>query len=145
MLIKLDGCCFIISQKKQLLPQTLLNLFIENIHIKREHIIKFSGAFIDQNLFWNSKTFKSIGILYKSRYVLSKQSLKQLYINYANIAWASTSKSKLQHLYRCKKHAAHVIYHKDWYTYASPLLNYVKPMFCECFPGKYFQHSVFYL
>ena len=54
---------------------------------------------------------KSIGILYKSRNVLSKQCLNQLYfsfihgyLNYANIAWASTSKSKLESLYRCQKH-----------------------------------------
>ena len=34
--------------KRQLLPQTLLNLLIENIHIKREHVIKFSGAVMPQ-------------------------------------------------------------------------------------------------
>ena len=26
-------------------------------------------------------------------------------------------------IYRCQKYAARVIYHKDWYTHASPLLN----------------------
>ena len=83
----------------------------------------------------SSKISKSIGILYKSRDVLSKQCLKQLYfsciynfVNYANIAWTSTSKSKLERLYRCQKHAAHVIYHKDRYTHASPLLNDMKAL-----------------
>ena len=83
----------------------------------------------------SSKTSKSIGILYKSSDVLSKQCLKQLYfsfisnyVNYANIAWASTSKSKLEPLYRCQKHPARIIYHKDWYTHASPLLNYMKTL-----------------
>ena len=78
---------------------------------------------------------KSIGILYKSRNVLSKQCLNQLYfsfihshVNYANVAWASTSKSKLERLYRCQKHAARVIYHKDRYTHASPLLNDMKAL-----------------
>ena len=42
------------------------------------------------------------------------------------ISWASTSKIKLERLYRCRKHAACVIYHKDWYTHASPLLNDMK-------------------
>ena len=115
--------------KRQLLPLTLPNLLIENIHIKREHVTKCLGLFIDENLSWkqhidivSSKISKSIGILYKSRDVLSKQCLKQLYfsfihnyVNYANIAWASTSKSKLERLYRCQKHAARVIYHKDLY------------------------------
>ena len=45
-----------------------------------------------------------------------------------NIAWASTSKSKLERLYRCQKHAARVIYHKDRYTHASPLLNDMKAL-----------------
>ena len=97
MLIKLSGCYFILSEKRQSLPQTLPNLLIENIHIKREYVTKFLGAFIDKNLSWkqhidivSSKTSKSIGILYKSRDVLSKQCLKQLYFsfihNYVNYA-----------------------------------------------------------
>ena len=82
-----------------------------------------------------SQISKSIGIFYKPRDLLSKQCLKQLYfsfihcyVNSANIAWASTSKSKLERLYRCQKYAATVIYHKDWYTYASPLLNDMKAL-----------------
>ena len=99
---------------------------------------KFLGVFINENLSWkqhteimSSKISKSIGILYISRDVLSKHCLKQLYfsfihsyVNYANIAWASTSKSKLERL----KHADRVIYHKDRYTYVSPLLNDMKAL-----------------
>ena len=83
----------------------------------------------------SSKISKSIGILYKSRDVLSKQYLKQLYvsfihnyINHANIARTSTSKSKLERLYHCQIHASRVIYYKDWYTNASPLLNDMKAL-----------------
>ena len=83
----------------------------------------------------SSKISRSIGILYKSRDILSKQCLKTLYFsfihnyaNYANIAWARTSKSKLERLYRCQKHAARVIYHKYQYTHASPLLNDMKTL-----------------
>ena len=85
--------------KRQFLLQNLPNLVIEDIHIKREHVTRL-GAFIDENLSWkqhieilSSKISKSIGILYKSRDVLSKQCLKQLYfsfiysyVNYENIA-----------------------------------------------------------
>ena len=86
MLIKLIGCYFILSlSKRQLLPQTLPNFLIENIHTKTEHVIKVLGVFIDENLSWkqrtdklSSKISKSIGILYKSRDVSSKQCLKQL-------------------------------------------------------------------
>ena len=96
--------------KRQFLPQTLPYLLIEDINIKREHVTKFLGVFIDEDLSWkqhieilSSKISKSIDILYKSRDVLSKQCLNQLYfsfihsyVNYANIAWASTSKSTLK-------------------------------------------------
>ena len=140
MLIKLNS--FHPLSKRQFLPQTLPNLLIEDIHIKREHVTKFLSVFIYGNLSWkehikilSSKISKSIGIFYKSRDVLSKQCLKQLYFsfihsyaNYANIAWASTCKSKLERLYRCQKHAARVIYLKDWYTHASPLLNDMKAL-----------------
>ena len=131
MLIKLNGPYFTLSQKDrpQILPQTLPNL-----------ITKVLGVFIDENLSWkqhieilSSKISKSIGILYKSKDVLSKQCLKQLYFSfihgygsYANVAWTSTSKSKLERLYRCQKHAARVIYDKDRYTHASLLLNDMK-------------------
>ena len=60
--------------KRQFLPQTLPNLLIEDIHIKREHVTKFLGVFIDENLSWkqhietlSSNISKSIGIFYKSR------------------------------------------------------------------------------
>ena len=36
--------------KRQLLPQTLPNLVIENTHLKREHLARFLGVFIDENL-----------------------------------------------------------------------------------------------
>ena len=128
--------------KRQFLPQTLPNLLIKDIHIKREHVTKFLGVFIDENLSWkqhieilSSKISKSINILYKSRDVLSKQCLNQLYfsfihsyVNYANIARASTSKSKLERVYRCQTHTARVIYDKDWYKHASPLLNDMKAL-----------------
>ena len=136
MSIRLRGCYYILS-KRRLLPQTLRILLIESIQIKREHVTKFLGVFIDKNLYWkqhidivSSKTRKIIGILRKSRDALKKQCLKQLYswfihnnVNYANTAWASTSKSKLKRLYHCQKHAARVIYNRNRYTHASPLLN----------------------
>ena len=123
--------------KRQFLPQTLPNVFIEDIHIQRDHVTKFLGVSLNENLSWkqhikimSSKISKSIDILYKSRDVLSKQCLKQLYfsfihsyVSYANILWASTSKSKPERLY-----AARVICHKNRYTHASTLLNDMKAL-----------------
>ena len=95
--------------KRKLLPKTLPNLLIKKIHIKRENVTKFLCVFIDKNLSWKQQIVivscrisKSIGILYKSSDVLSKQCLKQLYflfihnyVNYSNIIWASTTRPSL--------------------------------------------------
>ena len=45
------------------------------------------------------------------------------YLNYANIAWATTSKSKPQTLYCHQKHVARIIDFKDKFTSAKPLLE----------------------
>ena len=138
MLIKLNGCYFILSQKKGI--------------YKRDHVTEFSGVFTDENLsqkqhidIVSSKISKSIDIFHKSRDVLSKQYLKQLYfspihnyVKYANIVW-----TKLERIYRCQKHAARVIFHKDRYTHASPLLNDMKAS--NVFHLNIFKHSVFYV
>ena len=103
---------------------------------------KFLGVYIDENITWKhhistvcSKISKSIGVLYKAREILTKCNLKQLYfsfvhcyINYANIVWASTQKSKLECLYRHQKHAARLINFEHRYTHAMPLLKEMKAL-----------------
>jgi len=128
------------TSKKRFLPKVLPDLLIDGLKIERDKVTKFLGVFIDENLSWkhhinyiSTKVSKSIGILYKAREFLNKHNLKQLYfsfihtyINYANIAWASTHKSKLERLYRHQKHAARLINFKDRYTHAKPLLEEMK-------------------
>ena len=117
-------------------------LHIDNIPVKREFVTKFLGVYLDENISWkhhinivSTKVCKSIGILYRTRCILSKFLRKQLYfsfincyLNYANIAWASTNKSKLQALYRHQKHAARIINFKDKFTSAKPLLEQINAM-----------------
>ena len=92
---------------------------------------------------------KSIGILYKSRGILKQPLLKWLYIsfihchlNYANIAWASSYKSKLEGLYRHQKHAARIINFKDRFTHAQPLLHNMKTL--DIFQINLF-HIIFFM
>ena len=40
------------SLKKVVTSTDLVELLIENIHIKSEHVTTFLGIFIDENLFW---------------------------------------------------------------------------------------------
>ena len=62
--------------------------------------------------------------------VLNVECTKQLYfsfihsyLNYANIAWASTNKSKLKKILNKQKHASRIIYFKDKFTSAAPLMQ----------------------
>ena len=95
-------------------------------------VVEFLTTF---NLLNWYKVCKIIGILYRTRCILNKFLRKQLYfsfincyLNYANIAWASTNKSKLQALYRHQKHAARIINFKDKFTSAKPLLEQINAM-----------------
>ena len=115
------------TRKRKDIPNILPPLHIDNVPVKREFVTKFLGVYLDENISWkhhinivSTKVCKSIGILYRTRCILSKFLRKQLYfsfincyLNYANIAWASTNKSKLQALYRHQKHAARIINFKD--------------------------------
>ena len=124
------------AAKKRLINE-LPSLTIDTVLIKKEKVTKFLGVYIDENWTWkhhinaiSSKISKSIGILYKAREFLTRNNLKQLYfsfihcyINYANIVWASTHKSKLEGIYRHQKHAARLINFKHHTSHAIPLLR----------------------
>ena len=130
------------ASKKRFLREPLPFLKSDNIAIERENVTKFLGVLIDENLSWkqhindvSTKISKSIGILYKSRGIVKQSLLKQLYFSfihchskYANIAWGSTYKSKLEGLYCHQKHAASIINVKDRFTHAQPLLHKMKAL-----------------
>ena len=102
------------------LPLQLPTITFNNIEIKRENSVKFLGVNIYENLKWKNhievvenKTSKSIGVLYRASHLLNFKNLliiyfsfSHIYISYANIAWASTFKTKLQGILKKQKHAA---------------------------------------
>ena len=112
-LTKTKWTLFHSEKKKGRIGNDLPKLYINNFEVKRESVTKFLGIYIDENLIWKyhieyvcNKVSKSIVIMSKPKNILSnKQQLlfmKQLYfsfihgyLNYANIAWASTNKSNL--------------------------------------------------
>ena len=81
-----------------------------NIEIKRENSVEFLGVIIDEDLTWENhievvenKISKNIGVLYTASHLLDFKNLLKVYFSfihiyssYANIAWASTFKTKLQ-------------------------------------------------
>ena len=100
------------TRQKDILPLKLPTLRINEKEIKRQSAIKFLGVIFDENLFCTehlklieNKVSKNLGILFKAKHILNSESLKSLYfsfihsyLNYGNIAWASTTKTKLKKL-----------------------------------------------
>ena len=82
---------------------------------------------VDENLPWNehihileNKFSKNIGLLYRAKPYLDKKTMVTLYflffhsyLNYGNIAWASTAKSKLRKIASQQRQAVNAIPKND--------------------------------
>ena len=90
--------------------------------------IKFLGILRDEQLSWKNhisivenKVAKNIGSLHKAKNVFSKGGLKTLYfsfvhsyLNYGNIVWGSTTRTKLKKLANKQKQAIRAIYAAEY-------------------------------
>ena len=99
---------------------------INGFTIGRESSIKFLGVWADENLTWRDQIYtvenkiaKNIGLVYQEKLYLDDNCLKQIYfayiyayINYANIAWASTHKTKLKKVQSKQKHALRIMFNQ---------------------------------
>ena len=77
-----------------------------------------------------NKIAKNIDLLYRVSHFLSEDSLKTVYfsyihsyLNYANIAWASTYATKLKRVYLKQKLAVRIVFNKDKLTHSKPLFE----------------------
>ena len=109
------------------LPSQLPTMTFNNIEIKRENFKKFLGVIIDENLTWKNhievvenKISKNNEFLYRTSHLLDFKNLLKIYfscidiyIGYANIAWASNVKTKLQGILKKQKHAARIPFHAN--------------------------------
>ena len=124
------------------LASQLPTMRFNNIEIKRENSIKFLGVIIDENLTWKNhikvvenEISKNIGVLYRASHLLDFKNLLKIYfsfihiyISYANIAWASTFKTKLQGLLKKQKHAARITFRANRLDHVRPLLKEMKTL-----------------
>ena len=122
---------------KDNIPLKLPELKIANRAIERTHAIKFLGVLLDENITWKNhicsvekKLAKNIGLLYRAKYFLDESSLKTVYfsyihsyLNYANIAWASTYQTKLKTVHYHQKHAGRIVFNQEKLTHSRPLLR----------------------
>ena len=127
------------SSKRDDIPLLLPKLNINNSEIERTECLKFLGVLLDENLCWKehikyieSKIAKNIGLLYKAKPYIDKDSLLSLYhsqihsyISYGNIAWGSITRTNLKKIYSQQKHAIRIVYSKD-------RLPHTRELFKEC-------------
>ena len=111
------------AKSKDSLPLVLPDLFINDVKIKSENSMKFLGVMIDENVTWKThvelvenKISKSVGIVFKASRSLNSKFLRSIYfalvhpyINYANIAWASTNKTYLNRILGKQKQVARIM------------------------------------
>ena len=103
--------------------------------VERESSIKFLGVRIDENLIWRghiqtveNKIAKSIVLLYQRKHYLDENFLKQIYfayihacLNYADMPWASTHKSKLKKVQSKQRHALRRILNQSKTSPSKPI------------------------
>ena len=109
------------ASRRDDLPLVLPKLFINN------QLIKSQSSILDENLSWKEhlkltedKVAKNIGLIYKAKLYLNKDSLLALYfsyihsyINYANLVWESTNRTYLRKISSQQKHALRLLHNKN--------------------------------
>ena len=116
------------------IPLKLPLLQLNSNIIERENSLKFLGVIFDEHLTWKKHIQlienKVVSVLYKASKLINSKCLQSIYfsfihsyINYANIAWASTNKTNLKKLFGKQKQAARIIFNQDRFTHVRPLLK----------------------
>ena len=102
--------------------------------------LRFLGVILDEKLSWKphisyitNKISKSIGIIRKSSFYLSKSSLRSLYyamvypyLHYCNIVWASTYKTNLQRIVRLHKRVIRILNRAKYDAPSKPIFKELK-------------------
>ena len=145
------------------IPLRLPSLSIDKFVIKRSPHIKFLGVILDENLSWRehirileNKISKNLGLLYKARTLLNENCLKSLYfsyihsyLNYANIAWASTNKTCLKSLFSKQKQAIRIVCNEEkntpyiFATSRTDKITHSKPLFKSLNVLNVYQLNIF--
>ena len=112
-------------------------MYLNGYIIQKENSLKFLGFIFYEHLTWKkyiqlieNKVSKNVGVLYKTSQLINSKCFRNIYfffiysyINYANIAWASTNKLNLKKLIGKQKQAVRIIFNQDRFTHACPLLK----------------------
>ena len=97
--VNINKTNYVIFSSKQKTTKVNLPVLFDDKPLKRVNVVKFLGIYIDENLTWKyqidpvcNKISKSIGVIARSRFVLSTKAKLSLYysliypyINYCNV------------------------------------------------------------
>ena len=115
-------------------------LYIDNHRIEQTKETLFLGVILDEFLSWKphisyiaNKISKSVGIIYKSSFYLSKPLLRSLYYSmiypylfYCNIVWASTYKSNLHRIEILQKRVIRILNGATYDAHTDPIFKELK-------------------
>ena len=121
--VKTKYTLFHTAREKDNIPLKNPSLFMSDRETKRITSVKYLGVLTDEHLTWKeritlikNKVSKNLGLLYRARRALDSTALKNLYfsfihsyLNYGNIVWASTSRTKLKKLASKQKQALMIV------------------------------------
>ena len=110
---------------------------------------------LDENISWEehirtveTEIAKNIGLIYHAKHLLEEKSPKSIYfayihsyLNYANIAWGSTYRTKLKTIHFYQKHAVCNVFNEDKLAKSRPLLQSLNAL--NVYQINRYQHLTF--
>ena len=133
---------YIIFRPRQKKINSNLVIQYNNQTITQKQYIKFLGVYLDEHLSWKeqinyicNKIAKSVGIIYRSRYLLSSATIIGLslyytliypYLTYCNIVWSSIYVTNLNRILLLQKRAVRILTNSEYRAHSDPLFKQLK-------------------
>ena len=138
--VNIDKTNYIIFQPTQKKSTYEILLLLDDRLITQKKQIKFLGVLLDENLSWKphinyvcKKVSKSIGVIYRARFNLSKSTKLSLYYTliypyliYCNTIWSSTYVSNLKRLQILQKRIVRLLTSSSFLAHTAPLFKKLK-------------------
>ena len=126
---------YVIFKPKQKSVRMSSQISLDSIPLKQVTEVKFLGIYIDEGLTWKShisyickKICKSVGIMYRFRFLLSSNTKKSLYytliypyLTYCTTVWSSTYVTNLNRIFLLQKRAVRAMTNSNHLAPSAPL------------------------
>ena len=126
---------YVIFKPKQKSVRMSSQISLDSIPLKQVTEVKFLGIYIDEGITWKShisyickKISKSVGIMYRFRFLLSSNTKKSLYytliypyLTYCTTVWSSTYVTNLNRIFLLQKRAVRAMTNSNHLAPSAPL------------------------